>query len=103
MNLGMESERVEFKKSTSEIIVTIPLNKKLLDSIKEENVYVDLNESEIKILFLIKGNNGYKIRDFMKLTNYSESYINKILRSLKNKEYIERIGANKNGHWNVLK
>ena len=68
-----------------------------------ENIYADLNESEIKILSLIKDNNAYKTSDFVKLTNYSESYINKILRSLKNKEYIKRIGANKNGHWNVLK
>lgn len=85
------------------VIVTLPLNKKLLDGINVESIYLDLNESEIKILSLIKDNNTYKTSDFMKLTNYSESYINKILRSLKNKEYIKRIGANKNGHWNVLK
>ena len=85
------------------VIVTIPLNKKLLDGINVENIYTDLNESEIKILSLIKDNNAYKTSDFVKLTNYSESYINKILRSLKNKEYIKRIGANKNGHWNALK
>ena len=74
-----------------------------MDGINVESIYLDLNESEIKILSLIKDNNTYKTSDFMKLTNYSESYINKILRSLKNKEYIKRIGANKNGHWNVLK
>ena len=39
----------------------------------------------------------------MKITNFSEPYINKIMRSLKEKRYIERIGANKNGYWKVLK
>ena len=85
------------------IIVTIPLNKKLLDGFETETIYSDLNESENKVLSLIKENNSYKTTDFLALTNYSESYINKILRSLKDKKYIERIGANKNGHWNVLK
>lgn len=39
----------------------------------------------------------------MGITNFSESYINKIIRSLKDKKYIEHIGANKNGYWKVLK
>ncbi len=85
------------------VIVTIPLNKKLLDNIKDENIFVDLSEAENKILSLIKNNNEYKTSDLIRLTNYSESYINKILRLLKEKEYIKRVGANKNGHWDVLK
>ncbi len=85
------------------VIVTIPLNKKLLDNIKDENIFVDLSEAENKILSLIKNNNEYKTSDLIRLTNYSESYINKILRLLKEKEYIKHVGANKNGHWNVLK
>ncbi len=85
------------------VIVTIPLNKELLDNIKDENIFVDLSEAENKILSLIKNNNEYKTSDLIRLTNYSESYINKILRLLKEKEYIKRVGANKNGHWNVLK
>ena len=98
-NYGREA----FYISEHTVIVTIPLNKNLLDGIKEEKKYTDLNESETKILSLIKSNNDYKITDFARLTSYSESYINKILRSLKDKGYIERVGANKNGHWNILK
>lgn len=85
------------------VIVTIPLNKKLLDNIKDEKKYIDLSEAENKILLLIKNDKEYKTSDLMRLTKYSESYINKILRLLKEKEYIKREGANKNGHWNVLK
>ncbi|MBR1884681.1 MAG: putative DNA binding domain-containing protein [Clostridia bacterium] len=86
------------------IIVTIPLNKDLLEE-KETNkiVYTDLNESEMKVLNLIKNDVEYKTKDLMKITNFSEPYINKIIYSLKNKHYIKRIGANKNGHWKILK
>ena len=98
-NYGREA----FYISEHTVIVTIPLNKRLLDGIKEENIYMVLNEAEAKILSLIRSNNKYKTNDFVRLTNYSESYINKILRSLKDKGYIERVGANKNGHWNTLK
>ncbi len=85
------------------IIVTIPLNKKLLENLETKDVYNDLNETEIKILNLIDSNRKYKIKDLAEITHFSEPYINTIIRSLKNKKHIERIGANKNGYWKVLK
>ena len=66
-------------------------------------MYNDLNESEEKILSLIKNDVTYKTKDLMEITHFSEPYINKIMRSLKEKRYIERIGANKNGYWRILK
>ena len=83
------------------IIVTIPLNKELLENVENKNVYNDLNESEIKVLSILKNNYNCKISDLARLTDYSESYINKILRYLKEKNYIKRIGANKNGYWSI--
>ena len=62
-----------------------------------------LNEAELKILELIRMNPEYKTADFVKATNYSEVYVNKIIRNLKDKEYIARVGANKNGYWDILK
>lgn len=86
------------------IIVTIPLNKTLLeDSNNTKIIYNDLNESEGKIFNLIKQNVSYRNKDLMEITNYSSSYINKIICSLKEKKYIKRIGANKNGYWEVLR
>ncbi len=85
------------------IIVTIPLNKELLNDVPSLDEYSDLNEAETKILSLIKSNNYYKTNDFIKLTHYSEPYINKIIQSLKSKKYIKREGSNKNGYWSVLK
>lgn len=153
MNLGLESEKVEFKKSTSEliegvisiasmlnkhvkifsdldyidqtghgiplivknygkdafyisehtVIVTIPLNKELLETTGNKATKLDLNEAEIKVLELIKNNSTYKTADFVRITEYSEAYINKIIRSLKDKDYIKRMGSNKNGYWDILK
>ena len=85
------------------IIVTIPLNKGLLNDVTSIDEYSDLNEAETKILSLIKSNNSYNIETLMKLTNYSRVYINKIIRSLKDKGYLKREGAYKNGYWSVLK
>ncbi len=86
--------------SDNTIIVTIPLNKTLLENYNE---YDDLNNSEANILKIIKNNPKSKTKDFMSLTNFSEPYINKIIHSLKTKLYISRIGAKKNGSWKVLK
>ena len=61
-----------------------------------------MNKAEEKVLNLIKDNRTYKTKELIRITNFSEVYINKILRSLKAKKYIERIGSNKNGYWNVL-
>ena len=98
-NYGKEA----FYISEHTVIVTIPLNKELLEKTLDEQENAELNEAEIKVLSLIKNNNKLKMVDFVKMTNYSESYINKILRSLKDKKYIERLGANKNGSWHILK
>lgn len=84
------------------IIVTILLNKKSLNDVTSLDEHSDLNEAETKILSLIK-NNYYKTNDFIRLTDYSEPYINKIIQSLKSKKYIKRDGSNKNGYWSVLK
>ncbi len=94
-NYGEEA----FYISEHTIIVTIPLNKELLVDIKEKQA---LNKSEKEILNLIKNNGNYRIVDFIKLTNHSESYVNKILSSLKRKKYIKRVGSNKNGYWSTM-
>lgn len=85
------------------VIVTIPLNKELLENVGNTSINFELNEAETKILELIKINPSYKTTDFIKITEYSEAYINKIIRSLKDKKYITRIGSNKNGYWDILK
>jgi len=85
------------------IIVTIPLNKELLENNERTVENIELTEGELKILELIKNNPKYKTYDFVKLSNYSEPYVNKIISNLKDKKYIERVGAKRNGYWKVIK
>ena len=95
--------RNAFYISEHTIIVTIPLNKELLEKNEKIINSNELNDAEIKILELIKNEPSYKMVDFMRLTDYSERYINKIIRNLKDKKYIKRVGSNKSGHWDILK
>lgn len=83
------------------IIVKIPIDKTLLVEIQSNNE--DLNQIEEKILLYIKSNPKYTICDLADLSKFSKSYINKVIKSLKNKKYIERVGADKNGYWKILK
>ena len=83
------------------IIVKIPIDKTLLEEIQSNNE--DLNEIEEKILLYLKSNPKYTICDLADLSKFSKSYINKVIKSLKNKKYIERVGADKNGYWKILK
>ena len=39
----------------------------------------------------------------MQVIGISKGYVEKIIRKLKQKKYIERVGSNKTGHWKVLK
>ena len=79
------------------------MNKELLENVDKTTENIELNDAEIKILELIKSNPSYKTTDFIRLTEYSEVYINKIIRNLKDKEYIRRVGSNKSGYWELLK
>ena len=83
------------------IIVTIPINKEPLEN-DLNNFYDDLSTSELKVLNLIDKNNNIKTSTIVKSTKFSEAYINKIIRSLKEKKYLDRVGSKKNGSWKVL-
>ena len=48
-----------------------------------------------------KNKNAIK-QDIIAETGYSSGSIDRTIRLLKNKELIKRIGANKNGYWEVL-
>lgn len=85
--------------SNNTIIVTIPINKNLL----EQNTNIDiLNETDKKILNEIKKNPNNTKSEIAKISNLSESSVEKIIRKLKNNHIIERIGSNKNGSWKII-
>lgn len=87
------------------IIVTIPINKKLLENIDVQNTneYFDLNPYEIKVFNCVKENCKITVSAISSMTGLSESYSTKIIRNLKIKGYIERIGSRKTGYWKIIK
>ena len=60
-----------------------------------------LNNTENKIIELIKLNKYITQPEIAKILNLSENCIYKNLKILKNKNLISRIGANKNGYWEI--
>ena len=86
------------------IVVTIPFNKNFVKPQKTMRKHNSkLNESQNLVLDLITENPNNTIKDLIKLSNYSDSYVRKILKQLKDEKYIEREGPNKTGYWKVNK
>ena len=96
--LNSEIEELENKINAEENV-----NEESNITVIENESNTNLKEAEIKILDLIKKDDKCKIKNMVKITKFSEAYVNKIIRSLKNKQYIDRVGTNKNGQWKVLK
>lgn len=91
-----------FDISKETIRILIPQNKELLEK-PQLNFYEGLNETENYILELLKENPKIIANDLAKISQFSIPYVKKILTSLKNKNYIERVGSNKTGYWKVIK
>lgn len=62
-----------------------------------------LTDSEQRIVKLMTEDAHITIAEICKKTKLSAAGVNKILASLRNKGTIKRIGANKNGYWDVHK
>lgn len=63
----------------------------------------ELSKEELVVLSVFKNNRNAIKKDIINETRYSSRTIDRIIRSLKDKELIKRIGSNKNGYWEVLK
>ena len=106
---GKESIKV----SENNIIVTIPFNRindasdkvgdKVGDNVGDKLNSAWLNFSQIKVLAEIRNNPNITKPQLMVKCNLGKTSIDNIIKILKNKGYIKRVGANKNGYWEVLK
>ena len=89
--------------SDNTIIVTIPINKELLE---KDDKFIDelfeLNETERKALNLIRKNEKITREVISKELNISDRHAARLLDSLKSKKIIERVGSNKSGYWKIL-
>ncbi|MCQ2799651.1 MAG: hypothetical protein MJ228_02645 [Bacilli bacterium] len=63
----------------------------------------ELSQEEFAVLSVFKNNKNVVKEDIIKGTGFSSRSIDRIIKSLKEKELIKRIGSNKTGYWEVLK
>ena len=81
------------------ILQTIQEQQKVTDKVTDKVA----DKSENKILDLIRMNPSVTIPEMMQKLSLSDSGIRKILRKLQQEGRVARIGANKNGHWEIIK
>ena len=65
---------------------------------REVSSILGINKTENKILNLIRGNNYITQPEIAKILNLSENCIYRNIKSLRDKNIINRVGANKNGY-----
>ena len=101
---GKESIQIE----KNRIIVTIPfekieVNKFIVSNNVSNKVSNKVNRTQEKIITAIRNNSNVTINQLMVITGLSEPGVKKNLKHLKDAGISARIGANKNGYWEVLK
>ena len=74
---------------------------KIVKKVENKTSSLRLSSSEQRILSLLANDSHLTIADLSQKTRLSEAGINKILASLRKKDMLERVGANKNGYWIV--
>lgn len=62
----------------------------------------ELSETEKKVYLILKERPNIIQKQLAQEVNYTEQYIRKIIKVLKDKEMIERIGSDKNGYWKII-
>lgn len=62
-----------------------------------------LNFSQIKVLAEIRNNPNITKPQLIVKCNLGKTFIDNIIKILKNKGHIKRTGSNKTGYWEVLK
>ena len=91
--------RKTIKISNNSILVTIPYNK--VNEVGNKNSEIKLNLSQIKVLAEMRNKPNITISELSKVCEISYTAVDKILKVLKSSGIIQRIGANKNGYWQV--
>ena len=90
------------------IRVSIPFNKNTLrDSMVtnhlDENAYQELNEMSKNIIQILKQNPHINQEDIANMLGVTDRTIRRHYKALIENGFIERVGADKNGYWHVLK
>jgi len=81
------------------ILQTISEQQKVTDKVADKVT----DKSGAKVLNLIQNNPSVTIPEMMQALGMSDSGVRKILRRLQQQGALRRVGANKNGHWEIIK
>lgn len=90
----------------TEIWITVTISFEKLGAIEfkvSNKVSKKINKTQQKIISVMRDNPNIIINQLMIITGLSEPGVKKNLKQLKESRFIFRIGANKNGYWEVLK
>ena len=88
--------------SDNTIIVTIPINKELLEKVDKPNYEIELSETEQKVYNCISENENITISELSDKVSIGDRQVMRVLNSLKDKNIIIREGSNKNGVWKII-
>ena len=67
------------------------------------NISGEISKEEFAVLTVFKTNKNAIKDEVIRQTGLSSRTIDRIIKSLKEKELLKRIGSNKNGYWEVVK
>ncbi|MBQ9658486.1 MAG: winged helix-turn-helix transcriptional regulator [Clostridia bacterium] len=95
--------RINVKISDNTIIVTLSINKELLEKVDKPNYEVELSETEQKVYNCISKNENITISELSDKVSIGDRQVMRVLNSLKDKNIIRREGSNKNGVWKIIK
>ena len=70
---------------------------------KSINVGVNLNKIEKQVIELILNNPTVTSEKISIEINKTKRTVERYLKALKEKRYLERSGSNKNSHWKIIK
>ena len=66
-------------------------------------INIEITENEEKVLNILRSNKKIVKTDLVKSSNLSSRTLDRVIASLKAKGLLKRLGANKNGSWEVIK
>jgi len=97
------NEKVLFETSIDKTKVTFMLSKNSQKTLKNNTKNVTENVTENEIIDLINKNNNISTTEIAEKLSVSRMTIHRYLEKLKSKGLIERVGADKGGHWMVVR
>lgn len=102
--LGSKREIQEVKNAIEFISFVIKCINNILDKTTKKNEFNDirLNNNQLRIIELIKGNNRITRNQIASILNITTDGVKYNLKKLSDNKIIERVGSAKGGYWKVL-